>query len=104
MAIATQWVVSATAVTNSSTSIYTTVAATVSSYLRDLVITNGGTASVFIGFGGTAAAVASSFDIPAGGTVVLTQCQVPNATKIWGITSAGTVPVSVGYATNVAYV
>lgn len=105
MAIATQWVATNNTVSTTALTVYTTVAATVSSYLRDLVITNGGTASVFIGMGASNVATSvASFSIPAGGTLVLTQCQVPNGTPISAIAGAGTVPVYVGYATNVAYI
>lgn len=104
MAIATQWLATCTTVTSSSSSIYTTVAATVSSYLRDLVVTNSGTVNAFVGFNGTAGATASSFYLPAGGTVILTQCQIPNGAKVWGQTISGTTSVSVGYGTNVAYI
>lgn len=107
MAIATQWVASTQATTTAAT-IYTTVAATVSSYLRDLVITNGGTvgaSNVFVGMGASNVATSvASMSIPPGGSLVLTQCQVPNATPVTAIAGAGTVPVYVGYATNVAYI
>lgn len=105
MAIATQWVATV-AVPTSSTSVYTSVASTVSSYLRDIVVNNGGTfpCSVSMGTNATSAAAASSFYVPAGGSVVLTQCQVQNASKIWAIGIGGATTVNVGYATNVAYV
>jgi hypothetical protein len=106
VAIATQWVAS-TVVTTSSTSVYTTVAATVSSYLRDLVVTNAGpTNAVSVSFGAnaTAAATASSFYLPPGGSVVLTQCQIPNGAKLYGMGQGGSTTVNVGYATNVAYI
>lgn len=106
MALATQWVAVNSTVGTSSSSVYTTVAATVSSYLRDLVINNSGTASVSISFGtaATSAATASSFAVPAGGTVILSQCQVPNAATIWAIAPAANSTISVGYAMNVAYI
>lgn len=106
MAIATQWVASSIAVATSSTSVYTTVAATVSSYLRDLVVTNSGAYPVCVSMGtsATAAVIASSFFLPPGGTVVLTQSQVPNAAKIYGIAVGTASSLSVGYATNVAYI
>lgn len=105
MAISTQWAVVNSTVGTSSSSVYTTVAATVSSYLRDLVINNSGTGFVSISFGtaATSAATASSFALPPGGTVILTQCQVPNGAIIYAIAPA-TTTVSVGYATNVAYI
>lgn len=106
VAIATQWVVVNSTVGTSSSSVYTTAAAAVSSYLRDLVINNSGAAPVSISFGtaATSAATASSFAVPAGGTVILTQCQVPNGSTIWGIAPAANSTISVGYATNVAYI
>ena len=104
MAINAQWVAS-TAVTTSAVTVYTTAAATVSSYLRDLVVNNGGTAPVFIGMGASNVATSvASFSIPAGGTMIITQSQIPNAVPISAITGAGTVQVNVGYALNVAYV
>ena len=106
MAIATQWVANAVTVGTASTSIYTTAAATISSYLRDLVVTNAGAPTILVSFGGGSAATASSFQIPSGGSVVLTQCQVPNATTLYAITqtTVATGSISVGYATNVAYI
>jgi len=104
MAIATQWLASTVATTTAAT-IYTTVAASTSPYLRVLVVTNGGTANIFVGAGASNVATSvASMVIPGGGSLVLTQCQVPNSTPITAISGAGTVPVFVGYATNVAYV
>lgn len=104
MAINAQWVAQTQATTTAAT-VYTTVAATVSSYLRDLVINNGGTAAVFVGMGASNVATSvASFSIPAGGTMIITQSQIPNAVPITAIAGAGTVPVNVGYALNVAYV
>ena len=106
MALTTQWATVCSTITSSSSSVYTTVAANVASYLRDLVLTNSGTVTVFVGFGSsvTSGSTTSSFAIPTGGTVILTQCQVPNATKIWAQCASGTASVSVGYGTNVAYI
>ena len=107
MAIATQWLASTVATTTAAT-VYTTAAAATSPYLRDLVITNGGTAgsaNVFVGMGASNVATSvASMAIPPGGSLVLTQCQIPNATPVTAIAGAGTVPIYVGYATNVAYI
>lgn len=104
MAINAQWVAQTQATTTAAT-VYTTAAAATSPYLRDLVVNNGGTAPVFIGMGASNVATSvASFSIPAGGTLILTQSQVPNSTPITAIAGAGTVPVNVGYAMNVAYI
>lgn len=105
MAINAQWAAS-TAVTTTAATVYTTAASTVSSYLRDLVITNSGANTIFVGMGASNVATSvASMSIPAGGTLVLTQCQVPNATPVTAIcgVAAGS-SVSVGYAMNVAYI
>lgn len=100
MAIAATWVVNGTAVTTSAS------LATISNtgYNRDLVITNGGPSNLFIGFGTgcTASTTAQSFLIPSGGSVILTQCQVPQSGIIYGV-SAGTSSTSIGYASLVNY-
>jgi hypothetical protein len=108
VAIAAQWQTVAT-LTSSSTGVYTvptnTTAATYAygGYARDLVVTNSGTTSVSVSFGASAssAATASSFALPVGGTVILTQCQIPNGGIVWGI---GPGQVSVGFGTNVSYI
>lgn len=109
MAIAAQWQTVATAGT-ASTALYTTATSTASTfqYQRDLVITNGGTVNAFIAAatGANTASTTQSFVLPAGGSLILTQCQVPNSTILFGVssTTAATCPISIGYATNVAYV
>lgn len=106
MAINAQWLVNGTSVT-STTTLYTVPASTSATYAyaRDLVVTNGGPSTLFIGLGTgvTGGATTSSFGIPSGGTVVLTQCQVP-ASGVIGAVSAGTSACYIGYALNVAYV
>jgi len=74
-------------------------------YFRDLVITNAGTANVWVGLGSglTAAATTSSFQIPTGGSLVLTQCQVPSSGKIFAI-SSGTTSVSIGWGSVVSVI
>jgi len=77
-------------------------------YARDLAICNSGTASCYVSCGvpATSAATTSSFVIPAGGTVLLTQCQVPAGAIIYGAQYVATTTsqVSIGFATNVAFV
>lgn len=107
MAIGTSWVVNGTSVTTSA-ALYTvpsSAAALYGAYARDLVVTNGGPSSLFVtlGSGSTAATTAQSFQIPSGGTVVLTQCQVPTSAIIFGV-SAGTSATYIGYGSNVSYV
>lgn len=109
MAIAANWVVNGTVVTSSALIYTVPTASTVPygtlNYNRDLVVTNGGPSTVFIGLGTgvTAAATTSSFAVPSGGTVVLTQCQVSTGLILSAI-SAGTSTTYVGFGTNVAYV
>jgi hypothetical protein len=106
VAIAAQWQTVASVTTTAGT-VYTTNAATASTfgYGRDLVVTNSGTVTIFIGMGASNVATSvASFGVPSGGTLVLTQCGVPNATPVTAIAGAGTGQVSIGYATNVAYV
>jgi hypothetical protein len=112
VAISVPWVVNNTVVT-STTTIYTVPTYSASStipyaqtpYVRDLVVTNGGPSTVFIGLGTgvTGGATVSSFAVPSGGTVILTQCQVPQGSVV-GAISSGTAAVSVGFGTNVSYV
>ena len=101
MAIAATWTVSNLSVT-SSAAIYTVPS---TGYKRDLVVTNGGPSALFVGLGSgvTSGATTSSFQIPSGGSLVLTQCQVPASGIIYGI-SAGTSATFVGYGSNVSYV
>jgi hypothetical protein len=106
MAIAAQWQTVASVTTTAGT-VFTTAAATASTfaYQRDLVVTNSGTVSIFVGIGASNVATSvASFQIPTGGSLVLTQCQVPSGVPLTAIAGAGTGQVSVGYATNVAYV
>jgi hypothetical protein len=99
VAIATTWTTVAT-VTTGSTTKYTVPS---TGYLRDLVLT-AGTAAVFVGFGSgvTSAATTSSFEIPAGGTLVLTQCAVPNSGIIYMIGAAAST-LSIGYGSATSY-
>ncbi len=107
MAISVAWQTVTTAFSTSA-SLYTVPSASTvpyGVYARDLVITNSGTAIVYInaGTGATSAAIATGTQIPLGGTLLLTQCQVPAATVVYGFASSAA-QVSIGYATNVAYI
>lgn len=100
MAIAATWKINALSVTSSAV-IYTVPS---TGYNRDLVVTNGGPSALFVGLGSgvTAATTVNSFQIPSGGSLVLTQCQVPQGGIIYGV-SAGTSATSVGYGSLVSY-
>lgn len=107
MAIAVQWQTVVTGITTA-TNVYTVPSASTvpyGTYARDLVVNNSGTATVFVGLGATAstATTAASFLIPAGGSVILTQCQVPAGAVVSAV-AANPASVSVGFATNVAYI
>jgi hypothetical protein len=86
--------------------LYTT--ATTGLPARDLVITNSGTATIFIAAGPAAASAVttSSFGIPAGGSVVLTQCQVPASTIIYGVQGVATTTsyASIGFGSVVSVI
>jgi hypothetical protein len=106
VAIAVAW---QTVVTNITTSaaLYTTPTSTAPTfaYARDLVVTNSGASGLYVAIGTAASlgvATASTY-IPSGGTLLLTQCQVPNSTIIFGF-SSGTAAASIGFATNVSYI
>lgn len=75
-------------------------------YARDLVINNSGTVSVFANLNpaANAATTTASFLIPAGGTVILTQCQIPGGSNVNLIPGSGTASASIGWATNVSYI
>ena len=101
MAIAATWSVSALSVTSSAV-IYTVPS---TGYKRDLIVTNGGPSALFVGLGSgvTAATTVNSFQIPSGGSLVLTACQAPQSGQIWGV-SAGTSATYIGYGTVVSAV
>lgn len=104
MATSVAWQTTAT-VTASAVAYYTVPSASTAaygSYARDLVLTNGGATTFSVGAGTAAssATTAASFALPPGGTVILTQCQVPPSTIIYAI---GPGTLSVGWATNVSY-
>jgi hypothetical protein len=107
VAAAATYVVNGTSVTTTA-AIYTVpTASTVpyGTYARDLIITNGGPSSCFysLGTGSTVATTAGSFNVPSGGSLVLTQCQVPAGGIIFGV-SAGTSSTYVGYGSVVSVI
>lgn len=118
MAISVAWQTVVTVGTaQTSNQLYTVPASTASTfaYARDLVCTNSGAATILVGLSTASGAVATStgsFQVPAGGTVILTQCQVPNSTAASSsgvisattLTTAATSQLSIGFATNVAYI
>lgn len=108
MAIAASYVLNGVTVNTSSGALYTvpSAGANTNAYLRDLVLTNAGTTSIFLslGTGATSAATTSSFVVPTGGSVILTQCQVPAGGIVFGVSPGSAGALSVGYATNVAYI
>lgn len=101
MALAANWVVTNAAITTSVAQIYTTP----TTYIRDLVVTNAGTTSCYVGLStdGTVATSAASFKVPGGGSVILTQCQVPTGAVLSALTGAGSTTVDVGYGSLVNY-
>lgn len=107
MAIAVAWQTTVSFTT--SAALYTTpTSGNFSSYNRDLVINNSGTATIYVAVGApvTSAATTSSFVIPTGGSVILTQCQIPAQTIVYGVQAVATTTsqASIGFASNVAYV
>ncbi len=99
MAIAAAWQTVATVTTTAGT-VFTTAAG----YTRDLVINNSGANTIFVGVGASNVATSvASFGIPAGGTLVLTQCQVPTSQPVTACTGTGSSSVSVGYGSLVNY-
>ena len=110
MAISVAWQTTVTfsAATTPCYTVPTTASAAFGTYARDLVITNGGTAALYTNLQpltSNAATTAASFYLPAGGTLILTQCQVPGGAGVSMIPiSGGTCTASIGYATNVSYI
>lgn len=105
MAISVAWQTTATNITTSAPLYTVPTTGLFGTYARDLVITNAGTANVYVnaGTGATSSAIVTSTQIPAGGTLLLTQCQVPAGTVVYAFASAAA-SVSIGYATNVAFI
>ena len=79
----------------SSTVLYTAP----TSYQRDLILTNGGTATVYVG-SFTAVTAVTGLAIPSGQQMVL---QGPTE-SVWGITSAGTATMYVGQGSVVSVI
>jgi hypothetical protein len=110
VAISVAWQTVAT-VTTAPTGFYTVPSASTvpyGAYARDLVITNSGAGTIYVclAAASTVATSVGGFQLPVGGTVLLTQCQVP-ASSIIGAAAASTAvtnQVSLGWATNVAYI
>ncbi len=107
MAIAVAWQTTATFTT--SAALYTVPSSgAYGTYARDLVINNSGTATIYVSAGvpASSAATTSSFVIPTGGSVILTQCQVPASTIIYGVQAVATTTsqASIGFASNVSFV
>ena len=93
MAIAASYTVTPCSAT--STVLYTAP----TGYQRDLVLTNGGTATVYVG-GFTAVTAVTGFKIASGASLLLT-----GATEsVWGITSAGTATMYVGQGSVVSVI
>lgn len=110
MAISVAWQTTVT-FSSATTPCYTVPTASTASfgtYARDLVITNGGTVALYTNLQpltSNAATTTASFYLPAGGTLILTQCQVPGGAGVSMIPiSSGTCTASIGYATNVSYI
>ena len=107
MAIAATWVVSSTAVTSTAGTVYTTAAATAATYGygRDMVISNSGTVAIFVGLGASnVATTVASMQIPAGGTLLLTQCQIPTSAPVTAVCASGTAYTSIGFASVVSVI
>ena len=79
----------------SSTVLYTAP----TSYQRDLILTNGGTATVYVG-SFTAVTAVTGLAIPSGQQMVL---QGPTE-SVWGITAAGTATMYVGQGSVVSVI
>lgn len=79
----------------SSTVLYTAP----TTYARDLILTNGGTATVYVG-SFTAVTAVTGMAIPSGQQIVL---QGPTE-NVWGITSAGTATMYVGQGSVVSVI
>ena len=107
MAIAATYTYAALATGGTSAVQNYTVPTTAPSYSRDLVLTNAGTITIWAGIStvGTVATSVASFQIPAGGSVVLTQCQVPTGavvSSLSGQTLTGL--LSIGYGSVVSVI
>jgi hypothetical protein len=103
VALAVSYFTSATNVTTTTATPYTT-SSTV--YNRDLVMANGGTTPIFVGFGAacTGATSVQSFEIPAGQQIVVMGA-VPTSAIIYVATGTGTCSTfSLGWASVVSVI
>jgi hypothetical protein len=112
VAIAVAWqtvVTVGTAITSNQLWTTPTATGTTFAYARDLVCTNSGAPTILVSLTASAgtniASTLSSFQIPSGGSLILTQCQIPASATVSAVTlsTAATGQLSIGYATNVAY-
>lgn len=81
--------------TTASTVLYTAPTA----YQRDLILTNGGTAAVFVG-SFTAVTAVTGLKIPVGQTMLL----AGPTENVWGITAGGTATMYVGQGSVVSVI
>jgi hypothetical protein len=98
VAIAAAWQTVATiAATTTVATCYTIP--TTPSYIRDLVVTNSGAPTLYVCLSvAGAATAAASFQLPSGGSLVLTECQVPASAVIGAANTTSTAgSLSVGY-------
>jgi hypothetical protein len=109
VAISVAWqTVASIAATSTVSTFYTVPSASTASYgsyARDLVVNNSGAGNLFVCLSVAGAVTAAAgFQVPAGGTVILTECAVP-AGAIVGVANTTTTAsnVSAGFATNVNY-
>lgn len=108
MAISVAWQTVVTVATSNG-ALYTVPSSTAASfaYARDLVLTNSGATTIFVnatGAGSPVATTTGSYQVPSGGTLLLTQCQVPNGAVVSALSPGTAGSLSIGYATNVAYI
>jgi len=108
VAIAVAWQTTATMTATTVNTFYTIPSSgAFGTYARDLAINNGGSATMLVSLtpsGAAGATSAASFAIPAGGTLLLTQCQVTAGAIIGVAVPTGTAIPSAGFCSNVSYV
>ena len=75
------------------------VLATVPPGPSSVVITNAGAVTLYVG-AGTAASTGAGAPVPASGVVPMSGFATSSATKLWGITSGGTVTAGVFISTG----
>ena len=103
MAIAATWVVQNSSLGTAATQLYTVPS---TGYNRDLVVSNSGASTIFVGLSGsgTVATSLASFQVPTGGTIILTQCQVPAGAVLSALAPSAAGGVAIGYGSNVSYI